>query len=155
MRITGRFSVETASDDDLIGFVFGMQDTEHFYLFDWKQAAQSDGTCGNADLGALLKVVSSSAALDTCKDFWSSAATTAMQVLVPASENPAGWLDNTVYDFTLVHTPGHIVITVKSGADTVVSLSSNDATYTHGRFGFYNYSQEASRYQFFEFQPSE
>jgi hypothetical protein len=155
VEINGSFAVETTGDDDMIGFVFGLQDTEHFYLFDWKQLAQDDGTCGNAATGAELKLISSNATLTDCTDFWQSTASTAMQVLVPASENPTGWLDNTVYTFTLRYEPGRIAITVKNGADTVVSLSSNDATYTHGRFGFYNYSQANSRYEFFQFQPAE
>jgi hypothetical protein len=153
VRISGSFAVETTSDDDLVGFVFGLQDTEHFYLFDWKQATQNDGTCGNAEIGAALKLISSSSELQLCQDFWSSSATANMQVLSAPAQNPTGWLDNTVYTFTLHHRPGHIEISVKLGTDTVASISSNDATYTHGRFGFYNYSQESSRYQFFDIQP--
>jgi hypothetical protein len=56
--------------------------------------------------------VSGDAPLTTCKDFWDSADTPAMHVLVPATENPTGWLDNTLYSFSLRHSPGHIVITV-------------------------------------------
>nr|WP_320113823.1 hypothetical protein [uncultured Desulfuromonas sp.] len=36
----GQFSVETASDDDFIGFVFGFNGTDDFLLFDWKQGTQ-------------------------------------------------------------------------------------------------------------------
>jgi hypothetical protein len=155
VEISGSFAVETTGDDDMIGFVFGMQDTEHYYLFDWKQLAQNDGTCGNAAMGAELKLISGDVALTDCTTFWQSTASTSTQVVVPASENPTGWLDNTVYSFSLRHRPGSISITVKNGADTVVSMSSNDATYTHGRFGFYNYSQASSRYELFQFQPAE
>jgi hypothetical protein len=153
VEITGQFSVETTSDDDMIGFVFGYQDAEHFYLFDWKQAAQSDGTCGTAEQGAALKVVSSAEALTHCEDFWSSSGNANVGVLVPAASNPTAWLDNTVYDFRLVHQPGHIEIEVRNANTVVVSMQTSDDTYPSGRFGFYNYSQEQSRYQFFAVQP--
>lgn len=153
VEITGQFSVETTSDDDMIGFVFGYQDAEHFYLFDWKQAAQGDATCGTAEQGAGLKLVSSAEALTHCEDFWSSSGNARVSVLAPATSNPTAWLDNTVYDFRLVHQPGHIEIEVRQANTVVVSIQSTDATYPSGRFGFYNYSQEQSRYQFFAIQP--
>lgn len=153
--IRGSFGVQTTADDDLIGFVFGLQDTEHFYLFDWKQTGQPDASCGNAQVGASLKLVSAEATLETCTDFWSSAADTPnMKVLVPPTQNPTGWLDDTLYDFELRHSPGNISIRVTLAGQTVVSITSTDDTYEHGRFGFYNYSQEQSRYQFFDIQPS-
>ncbi len=153
--IRGSFGVQTTADDDLIGFVFGMQDTEHYYLFDWKQAGQPDAQCGEAAIGASLKLVSADAPLEGCTDFWSSIADTAsMKVLVPPSENPTGWVDNQIYDFELRHRPGQISIRVTLGQQTVVDISSSDTTYGRGRFGFYNYSQEQTRYQFFDIQPA-
>ena len=37
----GVWRVDTGSDDDFMGFVFGYQDKGHFYLFDWKQYNQT------------------------------------------------------------------------------------------------------------------
>jgi hypothetical protein len=153
VEVTGKFGVETTSDDDLIGFVFGYQDPEHFYLFDWKQGAQTDGTCGTAEEGAALKLVSSSETLTHCEDFGSSTGNARVSVLVPPSENPIGWDDNASYDFRLLHQPGHIEIEVRRGNDVIVSIQSSDDTYPAGKFGFYNYSQEQSRYEFFAIQP--
>jgi hypothetical protein len=153
VEVTGQFSVETETDDDLIGFVFGYQDAQHFYLFDWKQTLQVDPICGTSEEGAALKVVSSPSPLTHCEDFWSSSGNARVSVLVPASSNPTGWLDNTVYDFRLLHRPGHIEVEVLEANTVVVSLQASDDTYPSGRFGFYNYSQELSRYQFFAIQP--
>ena len=36
----GSWRVNTSSDDDFMGFVFGYQDSSNFYLFDWKEASQ-------------------------------------------------------------------------------------------------------------------
>ena len=153
IRITGSFAVETVADDDLVGFVFGWQDSEHFYLFDWKQGNQPDATCGTAKAGAALKVANASAPMDKCMDFWSSDGTTKVKPLVNVDQNPDGWKDNTVYDLELIFRPGDIKLTIKEGANIVVSITSSDTTYRSGKFGFYNYSQEQVRYRFFAISP--
>lgn len=151
--VTGRFGVHTTSDDDLIGFVFGWQDAQHTYLFDWKQATQADGTCGTANAGASLKLISSGTELDKCADLWDSNGTTKVTPLVTTTVNPTGWEDNVDYDLTLSFRPGAIKIDVMNGTTKVVSITSTDTTYRSGKFGFFNYSQEAVRYQFFSISP--
>ena len=153
--VTGRFGVHTTSDDDLIGFVFGWQDPEHTYLFDWKQVTQPDGTCGTANAGASLKLISSGTPLDKCADLWDSAGTTKVTTLVATTVNPTGWLDDVDYDLKLSFRPGAITIEVMQGTTKVVSITSNDTTYRSGKFGFFNYSQEAVRYEFFSISPIE
>jgi hypothetical protein len=153
--VTGRFSVQTASDDDYIGFVFGWQDKEHFYLVRWKQARQS--YCGGiAEKGVSLVAVSSATPLDKCADFWASVGTARVSVLTPPSENPEGWVDRIVYEFTLSHKPGDIKIEIRDvvANKLVAKMSSLDATYPRGKFGFYNHSQSDVRYQFFSIAPS-
>jgi len=151
--VTGKFGVHTTSDDDIIGFVFGWQDPEHTYLFDWKQTTQADGTCGTANAGASLKRITSATALDKCADLWDSNGTTKVTTLVAATVNPTGWQDNVDYDLTLSFRPGAITIEVRQGTTMVVSITSNDTTYRSGKFGFFNYSQEAVRYEFFSISP--
>jgi hypothetical protein len=151
--VTGKFGVHTTSDDDLIGFVFGYQDPQHTYLFDWKQATQTDGTCGTANAGASLKLISSGTPLDKCADVWDSNGTAKVTPLVTTTVNPMGWEDNVDYDLTLTFRPGAITIEVINGTTKVVSITSTDTTYRSGKFGFYNYSQEAVRYQFFSISP--
>lgn len=153
--VNGRFGVHTTSDDDLIGFVFGWQDPEHAYLFDWKQATQADSTCGTANAGASLKLISSATPIDKCADLWASDGTTKVTALVATTANPTGWQDNVDYDLKLSFRPGAITIEVMQGATKVVSITSNDTTYRSGKFGFFNYSQEAVRYEFFSISPIE
>jgi len=148
--IRGRFSVTDTSDDDYIGFVFGWQDDQHFYLLRWKQAAQS--YCGShAERGTNLAVVSSDTPLDECADFWASVGTARVTSLVAPSLNPMGWVDKKVYEFELSHKPGAIAIDIRDVAlnTTVATIRSTDATYGKGRFGFYNHSQSGVRYEFF------
>jgi hypothetical protein len=151
--VTGRFGVHTTSDDDIIGFVFGWQDPEHTYLFDWKQATQADGTCNTANAGASLKLISSGTPLDKCADLWDSNGTSKVTPLVTTAVNPTGWMDNVDYDLTLSFRPGAIKIDVMQGTTQVISITSTDTTYRSGKFGFFNYSQEAVRYEFFSISP--
>ncbi|HEX2735877.1 MAG TPA: hypothetical protein VHM70_29960 [Polyangiaceae bacterium] len=151
--VKGSISVTTASDDDYFGFVFGWQDPEHFYLLDWKQAQQDDAACGLAEAGFALKVINSDEELTSCEDLWAAAGSSRVTPLVSASSNPTGWEENVTYDFTLVYKPGAIHVTLTQGDTVVADLSSSDTTYESGRFGFYNYSQEGVRYEFFTINP--
>ncbi len=153
-KMAGRVSVNTASDDDLIGFVFGWQDPEHFYLVDWKKASQPDVTCGTASAGVTLKKIAASAEIASCATLWSSTDVEGMTALVPTADNPAGWVSSTTYTFEISHRPGNISIVIKTEEGTeVASLTSTDTTYASGRMGFYNYSQAAVRYELVTFEP--
>ena len=39
-KMEGSWQVQSSSDDDYMGFVFGYQNSSNFYLFDWKQGTQ-------------------------------------------------------------------------------------------------------------------
>jgi hypothetical protein len=153
VSVTGKFSVRTTADDDLIGFVFGWQDPEHFYLFDWKKLEQPDNSCGLSKAGASLKVIKADMPLDKCADLWASAGTMKVTPLVKTDVNPLGWKHNANYELRLTFKPGDIKIEIWEGATMVMSLTSNDATYRGGKFGFYNYSQPGVRYEGFSFSP--
>ena len=45
-QFSGVFGVETTSDDDWMGLVFGFTGLDDFYLFDWKQTAQGSSKEG-------------------------------------------------------------------------------------------------------------
>lgn len=144
-QMEGTWRVNTGNDDDFIGFVFGYQNSEHFYLFDWKQADQND-PLGFAQRGMSVKVFSADSPL-TGRDFWPTAGNgTRVRTLF---HNTVPWADFTDYQFTLQFHPGEIKITVKRGDTVLADFTVNDDTYTNGKFGFYNYSQEAVRYSGF------
>jgi len=153
VEITGNFGVFTDVDNDLIGFVLGWQDPEHFYLFDWKQATQVTA-CGTANEGGALKVVKAEAALSMCVDFWSSAGSDRVKTASDPAKNLVGWKDNATYSFRVVFRAGDIRIEIKEGTTTVVSIVSKDSTYAKGQFGFYGYSQEAVRFDSVRLQPA-
>lgn len=146
-EINGTWSVETSSDDDFMGFVFGYQDRGHFYLFDWKQSSQSfSGQF--AEVGMSLKAVSIPGGADpTVDDLWPSVSGPNVTVL---EHNTIPWDEFIEYEFTLSFTPGTIEIEVREGMTVLESWVVSDSTFTDGEFGFYNFSQNDVLYQGFE-----
>jgi RHS repeat-associated protein len=144
-QMEGTWRVNTNNDDDFIGFVFGYQNSGRFYLFDWKQGSQND-SLGFAERGMSLKVFNAATPL-TGRDFWPTAGNGAR--VRTLYHNTIPWNEFTDYQFTLRFYPGEIKIIVKQGANVLADFTVNDATYTGGRFGFYNYSQEQVRYSGF------
>jgi hypothetical protein len=153
VRIRGRFTVETTVDDDLVGFVFGWQDPEHYYVVDWAQATQTFTGCGTASAGVRLRRVNATTETTGCDDFWADTGTAASTILSPASANPTGWSDNTAYDFVLEWVPGDIWVAIYDGSTVIASISSSDALYSGGSFGFFSYSQQAVRYELVRLEP--
>lgn len=132
-------------DDDLIGFVFGYQNSGQFYLFDWKQANQND-PLGFAARGMSLKVVNADSPL-TGADFWPTQGNGDRVQTIFRNDIP--WQRITEYGFTLDFLPGEFTITITEGNTVLESFTIQDDAYTSGKFGFYNYSQGQVIYEGF------
>lgn len=141
-EFNGSFGVETTGDNDYIGFVFGYNGEDDFYLFDWKQARQS--VDGYGEDGFTLAKVSDFSATN----FWTH---TGAGIDVLGTDygadgtNDRGWDDNAVYDFNLLFQNNRIKISI--GSEVIFDINGSFNT---GKFGFYNYSQPNVRYQGFE-----
>jgi RHS repeat-associated protein len=146
-RIEGTWKVGTSDDDDYIGFVFGYQNPQHFYLFDWRQA--DENFKGFAERGMSIKVVDVNSSL-TGTDLWPTNGNGNRVKTI--FHNTVAWKDLTDYKFTLDFVPGQFTITVKEGNTIIESVTINDNTYTSGKFGFYNYSQSNVLYSGFSQQ---
>jgi hypothetical protein len=148
--IEGRFSVNTAMDDDWVGFMWGIQDTSHFYVFTWKQLDQVATTCGNvmALAGMQVKVVDVQDPMNNpmqCVDIHEAADTANSRLLVAVDDfTTMGWQDNTEYLFQLTHlSTGEqtIVIRRANNNQIVAQTTFMDTTYPNGKFGMYTKSQ--------------
>lgn len=153
----GSWKVETSSDDDFMGFVFGYQNSSNFYLFDWKQAYQNEPGYGIANEGMTIKKMTGATGdglVDlSIPEFWKNTVGSAnVAILATNHSSTIGWVDNHSYDFHLDFglNPGEIHIVVKDGATTLWDTTLNDTTFLSGQFGFYNFSQEKVRYAGFE-----
>lgn len=135
LRITGEFRVDTSSDDDYMGFVFGFRDERQFYVFGWKGRLQ-----GIALQGMSIRRMERGDAPFDENDFWSGLPDREkMELLVPP--NGIGWDDFATYEITLDFVPGRVAVTVLEGGVLLDELVLEDDRFNGGRFGFYNYSQ--------------
>ena len=148
--IDGTFSVNTIADDDWVGFMWGIQDTSHFYIFTWKQLGQLGTTCGNVMVpgGMQVKVVDVQDPMMNplaCVDLHQPADTANSKLLVGVDEfTTAGWQDNTEYRFLLTHLDtGEMTIRItRADNDMLVAEKTfMDTTYAKGQFGMYTKSQ--------------
>jgi hypothetical protein len=133
VRITGFMSVETTSDDDLIGFLWGWQNPKQAYLLTWKQLSQNwTARCGNAPAGIAIKKLDGALAapatisfnasfgysatdyIYSCADAWSQSRANAsllkddtLFLLAPGDpgSHAVGWRDSLTYRFEFFYTP--------------------------------------------------
>jgi hypothetical protein len=149
---TGTFGVETAGDDDYIGFVFGYQSPQStgtdydFFLFTWKQSAQGDPA------GFYLADVN----CGNCLGFnFNTNANAGYDLIASDTGVNRGWADNTVYNFELLYTADSIRVDISGGTfadETIFAVDAADvgvASFASGQFGFFNYSQSQVRYSGF------
>ncbi|NOZ21944.1 MAG: hypothetical protein GXP25_12750 [Planctomycetes bacterium] len=154
--ISGTWLVNSSSDDDFMGFVFAYQDPGRFYLFDWKGKTQADLDVGRAEQGMCVKIVTApySGKLEPGKpfdgkDLWHTQGVQG-KVRLLDHEPTEGWKAHKPYHFRLDFRPGNFHIVVKDGDRVIYNKTFQDATYTSGRFGFYNFSQGGVAYRGFE-----
>ncbi len=155
--IMGTIEVQTTSDDDFIGFILGYQEPSlnstiglydyDFILFDWKQSSQTVGNNSVAIEGYTLKRINGTADFSGTEviepTFWENqddSSDTTMKILAK-NNNYNGWNDNQRYLFKILYTNNQIKVKVDDQVIFDVSGSFNS-----GRYGFYNYSQEAVKY---------
>ncbi|MEM9536768.1 MAG: Ig-like domain-containing protein, partial [Cyanobacteria bacterium P01_E01_bin.45] len=148
--VTGTIEVDTRSDNDFIGFVFGYKtpfaangDPENdyeFLLFDWKQAAQTAfGEFG--DEGFSLSSVD--AQFTDTGDFWGHVGN--VNLIESNYGNTLGWADNTPYLFELFYGSTQFTIKIDLNGngtfDSGETIFNRTGTFEAGHFGFYNLSQ--------------
>ncbi len=141
-RITGTMVVNTTDDDDIIGFVWGWQSMDQFYLLSWKQSYQNWFGC-NGNPGITVKLVDRTQPY-VAEDFACDVDTSNVAVLMtPAETTTQGWIDNREYGVEILYdqTQTEITITDLSNNMEVVNFVVMDGTYPSGQFGTYDFSQ--------------
>ena len=138
--LSGTIRVNTASDDDFIGFVLGFDNGElngtaastDYWLVSWKQGNQNHlGEFAAAGL-SLSHVTGTD---PTGADLWGHVGVV-NEVKRGTSLGNVGWSDLTEYTFDLIFTSTLIQVWVNGALEI-----SHAGNFEDGGFGFFNYSQ--------------
>ncbi len=147
--VKGTIRVEDVSDDDFMGFIFGLDCNPPApaivtscagpgVLFDWKRGNQPNG--GGPGLAGTAVSTFTSWGTANALNYWGKV-DTVTQVVRGNNFGFTGWVPNQDYDFVAAYTRTRLLVYIDNVLEFDVS-----GTFPLGRNGFYGYSQQNTVY---------
>lgn len=143
----------TSTDDDFIGFVFGLQSPAsgttsnafnmESYLFDWSRVPHSSPNPGRY----LIEIDGPVDITGNWNPWWYKTADPSFNYLAQTTGVGTGWVPNVIYDFTLTYLSNRVIIEVNG-----VTFFDIVGCFPPGKFGFYNFSQSPVTYSNFAYE---
>ena len=170
-RLSGTLEVNTASDDDFVGFVLGFEPGDShdpeadFLLVDWKQGTQSfNFGCGSNSIARRGLAISRVRGAVIGDELWGhrdgpcTEPDAFVEELARANTlGSVGWRDRQTYELEFETTDDRVRVFVEGVLEIDLDLTtlggpdgSDPFRLDSGRFGFYNYSQQATIYGGFD-----
>jgi hypothetical protein len=162
-RFEGKIKVETAGDDDFIGFALGYQPGDptnpsaEYLLVDWKQGTQwydfLSPSCPPGRTAYEGLAVSRVFGIPAADEFWghwnfdgscSDLSSGLEELQRGITRSSTGWTDLIEYDFKFEFTPTNLKVYVNG----TLEIDITDG-FSNGRIAFYNFSQENVKYSGF------
>jgi hypothetical protein len=145
VRLQGTLEVEDDHGDaDIIGLVWGAQDSSNFYSLSWKAGAQYIFTC-DLPVGITVKRIEAAMFSDLGgRDLFCPENTGDSTVLLdPTGTTTQPWIEGESYVVTIDFTAAGSSVTVERVGDGLVlaNFMVADNTYTSGYFGTLTFSQ--------------
>ncbi len=142
--ITLEIRVDTAQDDDFVGFALGVEPGDasdpraDYLLVDWKQATQVAFGATTADAGLAVSRVQGVA---SPQELWGHTGHVT-ELARAATLGATGWTDNTTHTFEITLTSTHLSVVVDGSAELEL-----DGEFPQGAFALYNFGQERTGYE--------
>ncbi|WP_172982831.1 PEP-CTERM sorting domain-containing protein [Roseovarius bejariae] len=154
--LSGSIEVQSASDNDFVGFVLGYNEGDigggnvgqDYLLIDWKQ-----GTQAGWDAGLAISRVTGDIATggtNTGSSAWQHNGVVEFLTRSNATGSNfgnTGWANNTEYTFDLEFTSSNVKVFVNDNLEIDIDASDYGGDpFADGSFGFYAFSQTGGRY---------
>ncbi len=131
-------------DNDIIGLVWGAQNSSEFYSLSWKRGTQTFFGC-TVPAGIVVKRVEAAnfGAVGGADVYCANDTADSTLLLAPADTTTAGWAEGQTYEVTISYTTAGSSVTVVRQSDSVeiAAFTVTDTTFTSGFFGSTTFSQ--------------
>jgi len=159
ITMQGTFKTDDPKDNDWFGFVFGLKDSENYYILDWSRWRNDNWRSnhdadGNPTGGAIPLTLAKATNLSSRGPLWSHVDNGSSYKVLQRKDN-GGWTTGIEYDIKIDITEHDIKVWIgQSGGPMTLDIDYHSDTPLDisGKLGFYNYSISRVTYKNFRIE---